>query len=119
MFTMLRQGKFMSYLRPRLSNFTLVALLLTTAFGAKSHAQEGAHLTLQDLLSVEPIGESALSPDGKTIALTRSGQIALLPSEGAGPYCSPARKEANPVWPGRGSLRWSTASSYERSGGRR
>ena len=58
----------MSYLRPRLSSFTLAALLLTTAFGAKSHAQEGAHLTLQDLLSVEPIGESALSPDGKTIA---------------------------------------------------
>ena len=58
----------MSYLRPRLSSFTLAALLLTTAFGAKSHAQEGGHLTLQDLLSVEPIGESALSPDGKTIA---------------------------------------------------
>jgi dipeptidyl aminopeptidase/acylaminoacyl peptidase len=85
MFTMLRQGKFMSYLRPRLSKFTLAALLLTTAFGAESHAQEGGHLTLQDLLSVEPIGESALSPDGKTIALTRSGQIALLPSEGGWP----------------------------------
>jgi len=75
----------MSYLRPRLSKFTLAALLLTTAFGAESHAQEGGHLTLQDLLSVEPIGESALSPDGKTIALTRSGQIALLPSEGGWP----------------------------------
>ncbi len=75
----------MSYLRPRLSKFTLAALLLTTAFGEESHAQEGGHLTLQDLLSVEPIGESALSPDGKTIALTRSGQIALLPSEGGWP----------------------------------
>jgi WD40 repeat protein len=75
----------MSYLRPRFSKFTLAALLLTTAFGAESHAQEGGHLTLQDLLSVEPIGESALSPDGKTIALTRSGQIALLPSEGGWP----------------------------------
>ena len=75
----------MSYLRPRLISFTLAALLLTTAFGAESHAQEGGHLTLQDLLSVEPIGESALSPDGKTIALTRSGQIALLPSEGGWP----------------------------------
>ena len=75
----------MSYLRPRLRKFTLAALLLTTAFGEESHAQEGGHLTLQDLLSVEPIGESALSPDGKTIALTRSGQIALLPSEGGWP----------------------------------
>jgi dipeptidyl aminopeptidase/acylaminoacyl peptidase len=75
----------MSYLRPRLSKFTLAALLLTTAFGAESHAQEGGHLTLHDLLSVEPIGESALSPDGRTIALTRSGQIALLPSEGGWP----------------------------------
>src|SRR5260370_35165639 len=85
MSTMLRQGKFMSYIRPRLSSFTLAALLLTIAFGTKLHAQEGGHLTLQDLLSVEPIGESALSPDGKTIALTRSGQIALLPSEGGWP----------------------------------
>jgi dipeptidyl aminopeptidase/acylaminoacyl peptidase len=75
----------MSYLRPRLSKFTLAALLLMTAFGAESHAQEGGHLTLQDLLSVEPIDESALSPDGKAIALTRSGQIALLPSEGGWP----------------------------------
>jgi dipeptidyl aminopeptidase/acylaminoacyl peptidase len=101
MFTMLRQGKFMSYLSPRLSSFTLAALLLTTAFGAKSHAQEGAHLTLQDLLSVEPIGESALSPDGKTIALTRSGQIVLLPSEGGWPVLLTSTQG------GKSSLAWS------------
>ena len=59
----------MNYLRPILSKITLAALLLTTAFGAESHAQERGHLTLQDLLSVEPIGESALSPDGKTTRL--------------------------------------------------
>src|SRR5258708_12417100 len=96
MFTTLRQGKFMSYLRPRLSKFTLAALLLTTAFGEESHAQEGGHLTLQDLLSVEPIGESALSPDAKTIALTRSGQIALLPSEGGSPVLLPPPQPCTP-----------------------
>jgi dipeptidyl aminopeptidase/acylaminoacyl peptidase len=101
MSTMLRQGKFMSYIRPRLSSFTLAALLLTIAFSTESHAQEGGHLTLQDLLSVEPIGESALSPDGKTIALTRSGQIALLPSEGGWPVLLTSTQG------GKSSLAWS------------
>jgi dipeptidyl aminopeptidase/acylaminoacyl peptidase len=75
----------MNYLRPFLHGVTLAALLLPVAFHAQANAQEGSHLTLQDLLSVEPIGESALSPDGKTIALTRAGQIALLPAEGGWP----------------------------------
>src|SRR5579862_740256 len=39
-------------------------------------------LTLEDLLSVEPLGETVLSPDGKTFAMTRAGQIVLMPSEG-------------------------------------
>lgn len=48
-------------------------------------AQESGHLTLQDLLSVEPIGETALSPDGKAVAFTRNGQIVLMPSDGGWP----------------------------------
>jgi dipeptidyl aminopeptidase/acylaminoacyl peptidase len=49
-------------------------------------AQNSTHrLTLNDLVSVEPIGDTALSPDGKTIALAREGQIFLLPSEGGWP----------------------------------
>ena len=44
-----------------------------------------ARLTLQDLLSVEPIGETALSPDGKTVAFVRSGQIDLLSTSGGWP----------------------------------
>lgn len=44
-----------------------------------------ARLTLQDLLSVEPIGETALSPDGKTVAFVRSGQIDLLSTAGGWP----------------------------------
>lgn len=75
----------MNYLRPFLHGVTLAALLLPVAFHVQANAQEGGHLTLQDLLSVEPIGESALSPDGRTIALTRAGQIALLPAEGGWP----------------------------------
>ena len=49
-------------------------------WGADSH-----RLTLEDLLSAEPIGDAALSPDGKTIAITRGGQIDLLPSDGGWP----------------------------------
>jgi dipeptidyl aminopeptidase/acylaminoacyl peptidase len=55
--------------------FTGVAL-----FAADSH-----RLTLEDLLSAEPIGDAALSPDGKTFALTRAGQIDLLPADGGWP----------------------------------
>ncbi len=39
-------------------------------------------LTLDDLVSVEGIGETALSPDGKTFAMSRGGQIVLMPSDG-------------------------------------
>jgi dipeptidyl aminopeptidase/acylaminoacyl peptidase len=42
-------------------------------------------LTLEDLLSVEAIGETALSPDGKTFAMTRGGQIVLMPASGGWP----------------------------------
>jgi dipeptidyl aminopeptidase/acylaminoacyl peptidase len=75
----------MNYLRPLVHGVTVAVLLLPVAFRIKANAQEAAHLTLQDLLAIEPIGESALSPDGKTVALTRSGQIVLLPAEGGWP----------------------------------
>ncbi|HML17568.1 MAG TPA: S9 family peptidase [Bryobacteraceae bacterium] len=45
-------------------------------------AAQNHRLTLEDLVSAEPIGETALSPDGKTFAMTRNGQIVLMPSEG-------------------------------------
>ena len=75
----------MSYFRPIFRGLTLAALFLPVVPLVKVNAQENGRLTLQDLLTVEPIGESALSPDGKTIALTRSGQIVLLPAEGGWP----------------------------------
>jgi dipeptidyl aminopeptidase/acylaminoacyl peptidase len=75
----------MRSLRRRLRNLTIAALFSLFALSPSANAQANGHLTLQDLLSVEPIGDSALSPDGKTIALTRAGQIVLLPSEGGWP----------------------------------
>jgi hypothetical protein len=41
-----------------------------SALGAQTH-----RLTLEDLVSVEAIGESSLSPDGKTFAMTREGRL--------------------------------------------
>ncbi len=48
-------------------------------------AQQQGRLTLEDLLSPEPVGETALSPDGSTFALTRNAQIVLLPAAGGWP----------------------------------
>ena len=59
-------------------------LALLAAFCGAAAAQNH-RLTLEDLLSAEPIGESALSPDGKTFAMTRNGQIVLMPSDGGWP----------------------------------
>ena len=62
-----------------------ILLLISILFFERPRAYAQERLTLQDLLAVEPIGETALSPDGKTIALVRSGQIVLLPSAGGWP----------------------------------
>jgi dipeptidyl aminopeptidase/acylaminoacyl peptidase len=61
------------------------ALFLSITQAMPSYAQTNVRLTLQDILSPDGIGESALSPDGKTIALTRGGQVVLLPVEGGWP----------------------------------
>lgn len=58
----------------------LACLLLARAAPPDSH-----RFTLEDLLSVEPIGQTVLSPDGKTFAIARAGQISLLPAEGGWP----------------------------------
>lgn len=63
----------------------LVPMLLTAVEAPHLQAQHHVRLTLQDILQPEGIGETALSPDGKTIALVRAGQIALLPSDGGWP----------------------------------
>src|ERR1700736_4251201 len=48
-------------------------------------AAEPSHFTLEDIVSVEPVGQTALSPDGKTVAMLRGGQVLLLPAEGGWP----------------------------------
>jgi len=90
--------------RRRLRNLAIAVLFCPFALSAIADAQANGHLTLQDLLSVDPIGDSALSPDGKTIALTRSGQIFLLPSEGGWPV--PLTSTAG----GKAGLAWSPDS---------
>lgn len=89
----------MNYLRPIFRCLPLAALLLVVAFQAEVQAQEG-HLTLQDIFSVEPVSEFALSPDGKTVALSRSRQIVLLPADGGWPISltSTEGAKAGLVW---------------------
>ena len=64
----------------RIINTALVVLSVSAGL-ADSIPSDSHRLTLEDIVSVEGIGESAVSPDGKTIAIVRSGQIALLSSE--------------------------------------
>jgi dipeptidyl aminopeptidase/acylaminoacyl peptidase len=59
---------------------------LVLAFGVTAHVARAEHrFTLEDLLSIEPVADTALSPDGKTIATVRSGQIVLFPASGGWP----------------------------------
>jgi len=59
---------------------TILLFALCAVLSAQTH-----RLTLEDLLSVETLGETVLSPDGKIFAMTRGGQIVLLPAEGGWP----------------------------------
>lgn len=63
---------------------TLTGLALASLHAA-ANTPESHRLTLDDLLSIEPIGETVLSPNGATFATARGGQIVLLPSDGGWP----------------------------------
>ena len=82
-------------------SLALVALLVTPGFGIKAQAPQTVRLTLQDLLSAEPIGEYALSPNGQTIAFTRAGQIVLMPAGGGWPVILTSTQS------GKSDLAWS------------
>jgi dipeptidyl aminopeptidase/acylaminoacyl peptidase len=75
----------MTFFRRHIYSAALAALLLASGLRQNLHAQESHHLTLQDLVAIEPIGETALSPDGTTFAISRNGQIALMPATGGWP----------------------------------
>ena len=67
-------------------------LLLSLASPILRGQSEIRRFTLEDTLAVEPIGETALSPDGKTFALARSGWRVLLTTIAGtkrGLHCSP------------------------------
>ncbi len=67
-------------------NRLLGGFLLAFGYAGALWSQREAHqFTLEDILSVEPIGEAPLSPDSKTFALTRNGQIVLMPADGGWP----------------------------------
>jgi dipeptidyl aminopeptidase/acylaminoacyl peptidase len=72
-------------LRTTLRSLAISVVVLPSICTHWSLAQAGPRLTLQDISNSEGIGETALSPDGKSFAFTRSGQIVLLPSEGGWP----------------------------------
>ena len=69
-------------LQHSLRNLLLLSITATSVVQSQTEAHR---FTLDDALSVEPVAETALSPDGKNFALTRNGQIVLLPSHGGWP----------------------------------
>ena len=76
-------------------NFALYPLSIFACVCLHAQSARDHRLTLEDLVSVEPMGETALSPDGKTIATVRGGQIVLFSADGGWPVTltsSPAGK---------------------------
>jgi dipeptidyl aminopeptidase/acylaminoacyl peptidase len=69
----------------RLLSCLAASAILVVGQTAPSFAQSSPHLTLQDILNSEGLGETVLSPDGKNFAFTRGGQIVLMPSTGGWP----------------------------------
>jgi len=70
-------------------------------FLAASAAWAQSRITLEDLLSIESPGAPLLSPDGKTFAVMRGGQIYLIPAEGGWPVTLTTTQG------GKSSLDWS------------
>lgn len=68
----------------RYLTLTLISIIaIAPALGAQSAKPE--KITLDDLLSVEPLGAPVLSPDGAQFAMIRNEQIVLMPSDGGWP----------------------------------
>src|SRR4029077_9588035 len=64
-----------------------ILLLAPTSFLFGQVRPDGtARLTLEDLVSVTGPGAPVLSPDGKHFAITRDGQLSLMPADGVWPF---------------------------------
>src|SRR5437763_7535551 len=77
-------------------------------------ATEPSNFTLEDIVSVEPVGQTALSPDGKTVAMLRGGQVLLLPAGGGWPITlttSPGGKSALSWCPDGGRIAYASQGS--------
>src|SRR5690242_19503714 len=84
--------------RSRFASTAAFALLLSVAVASSSErgrlravgapaslaeaSAKAGRVTLEDLVSIEPLGAPVLSPDGKQFAFVQNGQIALMPSDG-------------------------------------
>jgi dipeptidyl aminopeptidase/acylaminoacyl peptidase len=75
-----KHGALLGRLVPTLIFSSLCGGALLAAASSEPHL-----LTLNDLLAVEPIAETHLSPDGKTFAFVRAGQILTMPADGGWP----------------------------------
>ncbi|HYM10816.1 MAG TPA: hypothetical protein VEU62_08785, partial [Bryobacterales bacterium] len=74
----------MRVLAPKLRALAAAAVTAVCLLPTLGRAQTYP-VTLEDLLSVRAAGEAALSPDGKTFALSWESQIVLMPSDGGWP----------------------------------
>jgi dipeptidyl aminopeptidase/acylaminoacyl peptidase len=86
---------------------SVLSVALATGLSANLLGAQGpeAHrLTLEDLVSIEPLTETVLSPDGKTFATVREGQIVLLPAAGGWPVTLTSSAD------GKSGLSWSPDS---------
>jgi hypothetical protein len=65
----------MHILRQFLRNFSVAVFVFMFAFARPCAIERSSYASGSAFF--EPVGDYALSPDGKTIALTRAGQIVL------------------------------------------
>lgn len=74
----------MFYKRLRSLALSLISIV-TVPLVVEAQSVRPEKITLEDLLSVEPLGAPVLSPDGTQFAMIRNEQIVLMPSEGGWP----------------------------------
>jgi dipeptidyl aminopeptidase/acylaminoacyl peptidase len=92
----------------------LATLTVVVAAAIATVALTAAQVTFEDLASVPQLGSPVLSPDGKSLALVRDGQIQIAPSDGGWPATlttTPGGKTAIAWSPDSGSLAYVSEGS--------